>query len=444
MLTFDTNVVKILMGDAGGVDTAAVAIAIEDAEKRWHSNNTFLLSPMATPKIPACFRLSFMETDTGMASGTKNDDGASGGASAGLGGGDGDELTFSMTKKANNRKRKRDDDEEAGAMSVELATYALRLGSEAMEWLICRLDALTREGPDMARQVAKVDELLEKVKEEARGGNATTQLSAAVDESKIYHCKYKRCGNIDPMQFATDKRLGQIACQKCGTVTVSRLAHEGQEFRNFSDKPSRNTQGPTHNSMFSLSYNTSTRVSVPSTHDSSISQEAAAALSRSNQAMHANEVSPLSVLSVHPSVLCPFFFLLFFAGEEGVGSARLYLDVCFLLHTSTHQWMPHQTPTNNKQEHTDGSDNRRTRQIYKDQHKKKAETVFQEVASSLQISEAICKRALLLFAAYRDRVETLRYFDGTLAACMINAIREGDTETTAAQDAERGAQGNVP
>ena len=89
------------------------------------------------------------------------------------------------------------------------------------------------------------------------------------------------------------------------------------------------------------------------------------------------------------------------------------------------------------QERTNGSDNRFTLQAYKDQEKKKAQMRFQDLASSLQISEAICNRALRLFAAYRDRAEQVRDLDGTLAACMINAIREGDAETSAAQQADQ-------
>ena len=312
--TSPESLAKPLMGDApDSVNVAALMKAIEAAEQRWNGElNTFTLNPLATPKIPACFRLSFMETNTGLTNGASAGEGASGGVISGFSSDNDDKPMMSLStgkKKARKVKKQKPEDQEAAvAADVELKTHALRLGSDAVDWLHSRLDALTREGPDMTRQVSKVDALLEIVKTEAEKGNATIQLSVAVDESKIYRCKNARCGNTDPMKFATDKRAGQIACMKCGTLAVSRLAHEGQEFRNFSDKPSRNTQGPTHNSMYSLSYNTATRVSVPSARDSAISEEAGAALSRSNQAMHSNVVRP-PPSSFFPTPPRPLYFI---------------------------------------------------------------------------------------------------------------------------------------
>ena len=143
--------------------------------------------PIGPPKIPACFRLSFIELDTGTFTS-----------------GDGDLKQSFGKSNGKSRKRKRNDEEETDN-SIELNAHAMKFGSDVELWLSERLEAVQREGPDMVRQLAKVEMLLDRVKTEAKRGNATTQLSAAIDEAKIYKCKYAK------WQYRTNSKFNRQA-----------------------------------------------------------------------------------------------------------------------------------------------------------------------------------------------------------------------------------------
>ena len=143
-------------------------------------------------------------------------------------------------------------------------------------------------------------------------------------------------------------------------VCAQHIAEKGQAYRNFRDSADRNTNGSSHNPLFSAAYNYATRVSWDPDYD----QAAMSALARSNRSVHKNQES----------------------GE--------------------------------------GSDNRLTSQNHKDEEKQKASKLFQELGSQLQIGAATVKRATRLFGTYRQEKNRVTSIKGVHAACMVGALRE--------------------
>jgi hypothetical protein len=61
---------------------------------------------------------------------------------------------------------------------------------------------------------------------------------------------------------------------------------------------------------------------------------------------------------------------------------------------------------------------------YKDNMKKETFKQFQEVASTLQLHEAVAQRAEMLFTKYRNSLEQVKKLNVVAAACMVAATRE--------------------
>ncbi len=70
------------------------------------------------------------------------------------------------------------------------------------------------------------------------------------------------------------------------------------------------------------------------------------------------------------------------------------------------------------------NEEKRTRESYKDNQKRKIFEVIQETGESLFLHKSCIERAKFLFTSYRDKMEKVQRLPIVVAACMIAAYRE--------------------
>eukprot|EP00753_Platysulcus_tardus_P012028 PLAT3333.4.p1 GENE.PLAT3333.4~~PLAT3333.4.p1 ORF type:complete len:404 (-),score=137.46 PLAT3333.4:938-2116(-) len=79
-----------------------------------------------------------------------------------------------------------------------------------------------------------------------------------------------------------------------------------------------------------------------------------------------------------------------------------------------------------------GKDERRTREGYKDQHKRAAFHLIQKVSTNLNLHHRVMEEARRNFAAFRDEREHVHQYETVVAACIIvaySAVRRAGWET---------------
>src|SRR5690606_31320961 len=70
------------------------------------------------------------------------------------------------------------------------------------------------------------------------------------------------------------------------------------------------------------------------------------------------------------------------------------------------------------------SDERRTREGYKSNHKREAFNLMEHLAACLYIPTACVEQAKLIFAVYRDVREAVQDFKAVVGACLALAYKE--------------------
>uniref|UniRef100_A0A7S3PQ86 C2H2-type domain-containing protein n=1 Tax=Aplanochytrium stocchinoi TaxID=215587 RepID=A0A7S3PQ86_9STRA len=191
------------------------------------------------------------------------------------------------------------------------------------------------------------------------------QTASIGDNLAMTHYKCESCGNADQVNFAEDRRHGQVTCTICGTVAQDHQIHDGAWKRQFTGEVNPSFHGPAPDPRFSSGHNLRTNMSLGS-------------------------------------------------GEVGVGGTKITKKELRDLKNAQNDIEMNLTRYAN-------ADAKRTREGYKDKQKTEAFKILDDVCFSLQLHESVNQRSKQLFAAYRDSREQLQALKRVEAACLITA-----------------------
>jgi len=91
-----------------------------------------------------------------------------------------------------------------------------------------------------------------------------------------------------------------------------------------------------------------------------------------------------------------------------------------------------------------GTDEKRTREGYKDLMKKRAFDLIAHCSSNLTLHESVVNRAQELFANFRDEREYVQKFDAVVCACVIQAAEEAAKSAAGAPKEDEDAKKPPP
>ena len=173
-------------------------------------------------------------------------------------------------------------------------------------------------------------------------------------------CRNPGCRNDNPEFFQYDPKFAQLTCTRCGTVAAERLMEDKEWVRSFDDDEAD-----------------------PSFHGRP---------GDDNLSTSANLATSID------------------AGGGSRHSARQMQEI------QRKAEMDYKRDVNSKE--------RRTRESYKDEEKRRTFTVMEDIAEAIQLHESVLIRAKRMFAEYRDATEQLNNKWEVVAACMLISFRE--------------------